>query len=205
MKKFLMILCAVMLVFGMVGTAMATPVTFDVEGSPDSYVSFTSTHTGIFGFGTDTSISATLADLDTVPDFTLNDGDSKIIDFFTFEVEGNGIGFFDLDANLNFDTPPLDAGGPGSGGWGAIGSYSGGIFLWDDSTQDFTLADGNVVEIAMEDGFALGEGNEVTVHATITNNGGGVAPVPEPSTILLLGLGLIGMAGYGRKRFSKKG
>lgn len=31
------------------------------------------------------------------------------------------------------------------------------------------------------------------------------APVPEPSTIILMGIGLIGMVGYGRKRFSKKG
>jgi len=32
---------------------------------------------------------------------------------------------------------------------------------------------------------------------------GRVAPIPEPATMLLLGSGLIGLAGYARRRFKK--
>ena len=39
---------------------------------------------------------------------------------------------------------------------------------------------------------------------TIINVSGKVAPVPEPTTMLLLGVGLIGAAGLGRKRSFKK-
>ncbi len=216
MKKVLTFLFAATLVCGMVAGASATPVTFNVDGSPDSYVNFTDIDTGLslgswtlFG---DTSISATLADLGSLPDFTLADNQSNTFDFFTFSVTGNGLGSFALEANLNFDEPVMDAGGSGSGGWGTVtapwwlggGTYSGGFFSWDDAVQDFTLSDGNMIQVAMEDGFALGAGSSKTVTATITNLGGGGAPVPEPSTILLMGAGLLGLMGFNRKRFSKK-
>jgi len=36
-----------------------------------------------------------------------------------------------------------------------------------------------------------------------TLNGGPPLATPEPATLILLGAGLVGLAGYGRKRFKK--
>jgi hypothetical protein len=41
--------------------------------------------------------------------------------------------------------------------------------------------------------------------STVFANGGSLNgfPVPEPATLLLLGVGMVGLAGFGRKKFKK--
>ncbi|MEA3468049.1 MAG: PEP-CTERM sorting domain-containing protein [Thermodesulfobacteriota bacterium] len=201
MKRILATTIAVS-VLAWAGGVSATPVTFDVDGAPDSYVHITDSDT----WG-NTSISATLADLDSVANFTLDDGESEVFEFFTLSVTGNGVGSFAVESNLNFDDPDICAFSYGNGnwmtysGWGA--TFSAGQLAWDNVVQTFNLTDGNTVQIALEDGCALGAGSSTTIHATVTHLG--PSPVPEPSTLLIVGSGLIGLVGYNRKRFNLKG
>ena len=89
-----------------------------------------------------------------------------------------------------------------NGGFDITATYSGAValngdapvgdlyrYLTIDFTGDYFRQDDSLTFRADTDSLAIS---------------GDIAPVPEPSTILLLGAGLLGLVGYNRKRFSKK-
>ncbi len=159
----------------------------------------------------DTSIAGSVnSQLDSLTE-TLQDEETWEIDFFTLAVRDTGIGSYDIEATLDFDTPDIDdAAASGSGGWlnvsTFVGSFSSGILMWDETTipDIYTLPDGNVISVAFESGIAIGYGESAVVHAYITNHGQAAAPVPEPATMLLMGTGLVCIAGASKKKFLKR-
>jgi hypothetical protein len=74
----------------------------------------------------------------------------------------------------------------------AIGG-SGGGHTFGATGGTFTYTTANTIETDIEN-----------IICTAGGGGNGVAPVPEPGTIVLMGLGLVGLAGMGRKKLFKK-
>ena len=82
-------------------------------------------------------------------------------------------------------------------------NFLSGYFDPFDLSDNYQLIDNNMIGLFFEDGLDMGLSDTLTVHAYIVNFGEideEIAPVPEPSTIFLLGGGLAGLAFYRRKR-----
>jgi hypothetical protein len=190
MKKFSMFICAVMLVFGMVGVSGAVPTTWTdtIDWNPDQRVGFW----GSFGYYHDIS--------DGVDGFVgILDGGNDIVNTYSLTVAL----YDDYDRRDQWELAYISQ--PGVLGDGFYNfNYSNQTYDWSiagliDINHDGTL---NVSINSWWGDFNLDWSTLVARGDNGTETG--TAPVPEPSTILLMGTGILGLVAYGRKRYHKK-
>ena len=207
MKKFFTFLCAVTLVLGLVSSVSALTISFQY-GDQDGMGINGLTAGDTFDFH---NVSADSNDAGTITDTWMHGNQTwtqqyditglGAITAASFEIATGGQGWRGL-TKLYIDG--VYAGTLTDGDY-----YSGGSSLNNHYQIDtFDLINigipltGSILTLQTDHYYSSGDGWALD-YSLLTLSGDNTAPVPEPSTILLMGIGLLGLVGYSRKRSKK--
>jgi hypothetical protein len=209
MKKFLLILCALTLVFGMAGRASAVSFTnggfetgdftgWDLPTSADGRASVVTADSG-FSATEGTYFANLTANFFIAQNQSWAEGET-----FSFDWNFNANDYLPYN---DFSILAIMSGGfpidvvtlanvQSAGDYAATG--------WNTYNYTFAAAGSGSIGFGVYNSLDTASDSQLYIDNVGGSNGNGTSPVPEPSTILLMGVGLLGLAGYSRKKFNKK-
>jgi hypothetical protein len=192
MKKLLIFLCAVTLVFGMMGKARALPFTL---GSYD--VTLHDSGPGLLVYenhilGTPITVNLEVGEM------------TGWVDLFEIGTDESYAGFDDwlnkeITVAFDFTDPTATAIATGeTDGHLRLFRDDLGHVQWDNPTL-FSFGTTGLFSIQLSEEY-FGTPGSAIVQANMTYLEADTAPIPEPATLMLMGIGLAGLAGGAARR-----